>query len=103
MLERIYKLVLKTVTWIASTGAVGTATLDHKIADDPMKREAVVIASLGEVDEVGTSDRRLLREELNADRPFRGAHGNGEGHSQSFLNRSWQKRGNENNYRSLIA
>ena len=41
MLERWINFVVKFVTWIAGTGALWVATLDHEIGDYAVKHQAI--------------------------------------------------------------
>ena len=54
--EGLVDLVWETVTGAAASGAGGIAALDHEVFDDSVEGDAVIEASLGEVQEVGGGD-----------------------------------------------
>jgi hypothetical protein len=53
------KLICEFVTWAAATAASRIAALDHEICDHSVKRNAVVVTTLGEVQEIRASHRRF--------------------------------------------
>lgn len=59
MLEFRRAFVFETVTRTAAAGAGGVAALDHKVGDDAVEFEPVVVTALGEVEEVGDGDGGL--------------------------------------------
>ena len=72
VLEAGFDLVFKTVSGSASAGAGGIPALDHKVRNDAMKCEAIVVAALGKVEIVGDGDRGFGRVERPFDVPFAG-------------------------------
>ena len=47
------ELVAEAVAWAAHSGSGWVAALDHEVLDDAVEFDAVVVASGGEVEEVG--------------------------------------------------
>ena len=59
-LDAIAGLVLEAVARAAAAGALRATALDHEIRDHAVEIQAVVEAALGQVDEVGDGQRRLV-------------------------------------------
>jgi len=66
------EFVTELVAWAAGAGAGGVAALDHEVGDDAVEFDAVVVAALGEVEEVGAGHGRLRGEERAFDLAFVG-------------------------------
>ena len=64
------ELIPEVVPGATHAGPGGVAALHHEVGDDPMKLQAVVVATYRQVDEVGHRHRRLRRKERDADFPF---------------------------------
>ena len=67
VLEAGFDLVLELVAGTAHAGAGRVAALDHEIRDHPVKREAVVVAVLREVEVVGNGDGSFRGEQCGFD------------------------------------
>src|SRR5690606_13443803 len=85
--QAIAGLVLETVARAAGTGALGAAALDHEVVQHAVEIQAVVEAALGEVDEVGNRQRRLVGSQFNADRAALGIKGSDQAHEELRLSR----------------
>src|SRR5262245_43122082 len=68
----VVDLVLELVAGTAGAGALRAAALDHEVLDDTVEDEAVVKALAGELLEVRNGLRRVLVEQLEADRALAG-------------------------------
>src|SRR5436190_4127383 len=70
----VVDLVLERVARAAGPGALRAPALDHEVGDDAVEDQAVVEALAGELLEVRDGLRRVLVEELEADRALAGLH-----------------------------
>ena len=68
----LVELVLELVTGPTRAGPLRAAGLDHEVGDDAVEDQPVVEAVAGELGEVLDGLRRLVRIELDLDRPFAG-------------------------------
>lgn len=63
MAELLGKFVFELVAWAAHAGFSGVATLDHEAWDDAVEMDAIVVTTLGEVQEVGDGYGRFRSKE----------------------------------------
>lgn len=69
------KLIAKPVTGAAAASAGWIATLNHKVADHPVKGAAIVVTFFGQKDKVVDRIGRKLGEQLDHNVAFVGADG----------------------------
>ena len=70
MLELGRAFIFEAVAWTSAAGTFGVAALDHEIRNHAMERQAIVVAALGEVQEIGNGHWRFGREERGFDGAF---------------------------------
>src|SRR6185312_14721251 len=81
---RRVELVLELVARAAATAAFRATALDHEVGDHAMERQAIVIAALRQIDEVGHRDRCLVFVQAQVDRAAVGGEGDMDGHRKSL-------------------
>ena len=69
-----HEFVFEVVAGTAHAAALRTAALDHEIADDAMKLQSIIVAALGQVDEIGNGDGGLIGKKVDIDGAFAGFH-----------------------------
>ena len=66
------ELILKLISRTASSTSMRTATLNHKLVDNPMKVEPVIVLFIDQVNKTRNRDRCLIREKSQVDCAFAG-------------------------------
>ena len=67
MLQGAVDFIGELVARATGAGASRVAALDHEVGDHAVEGHAVVVSALGEVEEIGASDRDLRGEEPGVD------------------------------------
>ena len=85
MPQRGYELVFKSVAWASSSGAERASTLDHEVANDPVKGQSIVVAPNGEVDKISDGNGGFFRIEVEANVAFIRFNRGSDAHRDPFL------------------